>query len=38
MSSQCTAHPFFALGSPITPLAAVPPVPTLMVKTAVPLL
>jgi hypothetical protein len=38
MSSQCTAHPFIALGRRITPLVAVPPVPTLIVKTAVPLL
>src|SRR5208283_1224142 len=37
-SSQCTAHPFAAVGNPTTPLEAVPPLPTLIVKTAVPLL
>jgi hypothetical protein len=37
MSVQKHAHPLAALGSPITPEVAVPPVPTLIVKAAVPL-
>ena len=37
-SSQCTTQPFVAVGNPMTPLEAVPPVPTLIVKAEVPLL
>jgi hypothetical protein len=38
VSSQCTTHPFAAVGNPIVPVLAVPPDPTLTVKAAVPLL
>ena len=37
-SSAWHAHPFGAAGKPITPLLADPPVPTLIVNAAVPLL
>ena len=36
-SSQCTAQPVVAVGNPITPGLVTVPVPTLMVKAAVPL-
>jgi len=38
MSVHLTSHPFEAPGKAITPLVAVPPVPTLIVKTTDPLL
>jgi hypothetical protein len=36
MSVGWQLHPVLAVGSPITPLVADPPVPTLIVKAAVP--
>lgn len=36
-SSQCTTQPLAAVGKPMTPLEAAPPVPMLIVKAAVPL-
>lgn len=38
MSEAKQFHPFAAVGKPTTPLVAVPPVPTFILKAAVPLL